>query len=109
MIPSTLYYLASMEEKPVYYYREPPAGQRWRNTRGDRRRVAIADARALRPPADLDREGFALLRRHSRARDLYAETEIRAVYFGEVEAWVREATGAARVLAFDHNVRSAAR
>ncbi len=109
MVHSTLNYLAAMPEKPVYYYGEPPAGQRWRNTRGDRRRVEIADARALRPPADLDREGFALVRRRSSACDLYAEAEVRSVYFGEVEAWVREATGATRVLVFDHNVRSAER
>ena len=109
MVTSTLNYLAAMPEKPVYYYREPPPGQRWRNTRGDRRRVPIEDARALRPPASLDREGFALIRRRTRARDLFDEAQIRELYFPEVAEWVREATGATRVLVFDHHLRSAAR
>jgi hypothetical protein len=108
MTSSTLNYLAAMPEKPVYYYSEPPPGQRWRNTRGDRRPVEIEDARELRPPAHLDREGFALTRRRSRAGDLYDPAQ-RELYFREVETWVREESGAARVLVFDHNLRSGAR
>lgn len=108
MVETTLSYLAPMAERPGYYLYEPPPGTPWRNTRGDRRRMSILDARHLDPPPSLDREGFVLARLETTVMDLYDESSIRAVYYREVEKLVKEISGAARVLAFDHNVRSAA-
>ncbi len=108
MVATMLNYLAAMPERPVYYLHEPPPGQRWRNTRGDRRQMPIHDARDLQPPPALDREGFALVRHRTQAPDLHDEAGVREVYFREVEALVRQATGATRVLVFDHNLRSGA-
>jgi hypothetical protein len=108
MVETTLNYLAQMPERPAYYLYEPPAGTPWRNTRGDRRRVVVRDARALTPPPALDREGFMLDRLHSAVSDFSAPGAVHDVYFREVERLVREVTGAARVVAFDHNLRSAA-
>ena len=62
MLEATLNYLAPMAERPNYYLYPPPAGESWRNTRGDRRKMPIADAREIEPPPTLDREGFALAR-----------------------------------------------
>ncbi len=100
-------YLAPMDERPYYYVGSPPEGRPWRNTRGDRRRLPVADARQA-TEASLDREGFALARLVS-AADPWDPRDVRGRYLPEVEALVREATGAARVVAFDHNVRSEAR
>jgi hypothetical protein len=108
MVDATLNYLAQMPERPAYYFYEPPAGTPWRNTRGDRRRVAVRDARALTPPPSLDREGFTLVQLQSAVTDFAAPGAVHDVYFREVERLVREATGAARVMAFDHNLRNAA-
>src|SRR5512147_1509717 len=108
MVEATLNYLAQMPERPAYYLYEPPAGMPWRNTRGDRRRVAVRDARALTPPPSLDREGFTLVRLQSAVSDFSTPGAVHDVYFREVERLVHEATGAARVMAFDHNLRSAA-
>jgi hypothetical protein len=97
-----------MSERPYYYTYPPPDGTPWRNTHGDRRRVRVRDARDRVPTPDLDREGFELLTLET-CVDLYDPDAVRAHYFGEVEAAVARHTGASRVLAFDHNVRSAAR
>lgn len=107
MVEATLNYLAAMTERPFFLVYEPPAGTPSRNTRGDRRTVAIRDARDLAPEPSLDEQGFALLRHHTAVTDLYDAVRVRAVYYREMERLVRDATGAARVLAFDHNVRSA--
>jgi hypothetical protein len=107
MVETTLNYLADMAERPAYYLYEPPPGTPWRNTKGDRRRVAIADARALTPPPALDVEGFALARLVTAVADLYDGEAVRDVYYREVERLVGDATGASRVVAFDHNVRNA--
>jgi hypothetical protein len=109
MVETTLNYLAPMAERPVYYLYEPPAGTPWRNTKGDRHRVRITDARTLTPPPSLDREGFALVRHATALADGFDAEAVRAVYYPEMEQLVQRATGAATVLAFDHNVRSAPR
>jgi hypothetical protein len=108
VVEATLNYLAPMTERPYYYLYPPPAGEPGRNTRGDRRRVAVHDARALAQPS-LDVEGFALVKFASALADAYDPDAVRRVYHPEVEALVRRATGARRVLAFDHNVRNADR
>jgi len=107
MVEATLRYLAAMSERPVYYLYDPPAGTPSRNTRGDRHRVPICDARALSPSPSLDVEGFTLARLETGAEDLYDTDVARRVYYREVEALVRAVTGARRVVAFDHNVRCA--
>ncbi len=106
MVESMLNYLAPMSERPVYWLTEPPAGVRWRNTKGDRRVLPIHDARALDSAPSLDREGFTLVHLETAAADLYAPDSVRRVYYSEVEKLVAEATGSQRVLVFDHNVRN---
>jgi hypothetical protein len=107
MVEATLSYLAPMPERPYFFQYEPPAGTPWRNTRGDGRTMTIRDARRLDPPPSLDREGFALVRHATAVEDLWDERAVRAVYYPEIEALVRAVTAAERVVAFDHNLRSA--
>ena len=106
MIESTLNYLAVLTEKPYFYLYDPPPGTPWRNTKGDRRRVAIRDARELAPPPSLDEEGFSLASHETAVEDLYDAYAVRELYYREVAELVRKLTGAIRVVAFDHNVRS---
>ena len=107
MVDTTLSYLAETGERPFYYLYEPPGGAPWRNTKGDRRPVGIHDARALEPAPTLDREGFELVRFES-ATDSFEAGAIPA-YYRDVEGLVKRETGALRVVAFDHNLRSSAR
>jgi hypothetical protein len=107
MVEATLTYLAAMAERPAYYLYEPPPGTPWRNTRGDRHRMPIHDARALTPAPSLEREGFMLAHLATTARETDPGA-VREVYYRDVERLVGELTGADRVLAFDHNLRCAA-
>jgi len=109
MVEATISYLAAMPERPFFFLYDPPPGTPWRNTRGDRRPMPIRDARQLDPPPSLDREGFTLARHVTAVEDLYDEQAVRGVYYRELETLVKDVTGAARVVAFDHNLRSAAR
>ena len=108
MVESTVNYLADMPERPFFYVHEPSPGTPRRNTRPDRRTVAIRDARDLVPGPSLDEEGFLLAALETSVESLYDPGAVRAQYYREVEELVRRLTGAARVVAFDHNVRSAA-
>ncbi len=98
-----------MAEKPYSYNYEPPPGVPPRNTREETHEVKILDGRAVGDRLSLDREGFVLLHRPTAAKDLYNEDEIARVYYPECERLIKQATGAKRVVAFDHIVRNAAR
>lgn len=66
----------------------------------------------LRPAAGqyrLDECGFAPHTSPSALKGFYDIPEVRVRYYPEVEAAVRQFTGALAVIMFDHNVRSAAR
>jgi hypothetical protein len=71
----------------------------------DVRQLPIYDMRPLGDAMSLDREGFQLLTAPTEAIDLYDEDELRQVYYPESEWIIAEATGANRVVIFDHTIR----
>src|SRR5258708_4130133 len=97
-----------MAEKPYSYNYEPPPGVPPRNTSEETHQVKVLDGRAVADRLSLDREGFVLLQRPTAATNLYDDEEVTSRYYRECERVVREATGAARVVAFDHIARNAA-
>ena len=102
-----LNFLVPMAEKPVAYNYDPPPGVPARTGKNEEHWVPIRDARPLVGQLSLDKEGFVLLRHQTAVKNFYDEDEITSVYYPECERVVKEATGAARVVAFDHIVRNA--
>lgn len=72
----------------------------------ERRPMAIVDARPLRPALSLDVQGFRLEDHPTAMRDFFDRAELEAVYYPEAIALVTRLTGAARVVLFDHTLRS---
>lgn len=70
-----------------------------------RRAVTIHDARAEAQELSLDRHGIALRQRPTAVEDLYDNASVERDYYPEIEALVREVTGASRVVIFDHTRR----
>ena len=108
-VVAPLIFMEPMAEKPYSYNYEPPPARLLRNTRPEAHEVTVRDARPIAGSLSLDREGFVLVRRPTAAKDLYEETEIASVYYPECERIMKEATGATRVIAFDHIVRNEAK
>jgi hypothetical protein len=108
-VVAPLNFLVPMAEKPVAYNYEPPPGVAARTGKSEAHRVPIRDARPLIGRLSLDKEGFVLLHHQTAVENFYDENEITSVYYPECERVIKEATGAARVVAFDHIVRNAAR
>ncbi|MCE7795397.1 hypothetical protein LWE61_02370 [Sphingobium sufflavum] len=106
---AALHFLRPMDGRPVAYQYDPPPGVPQRTGDYDPQPVVIRDARPLAAGLSLDGEGFALLDRPSVFADFGDQDAIRSVYYREVEGLIAGATGAALVIAFDHNIRSAAR
>jgi hypothetical protein len=108
-VEAPLYFLRPMEGRPVSYQYDPPPGIPQRTGEYDAHAVTIRNARPLAPELSLDVQGFFLLRAPSAFADFQDEEAIRSAYYPEVERLLAEATGAALVINFDHNVRNAAR
>src|SRR5271154_5515954 len=106
-VDAALNYLVPMAEKPVNYNYPPPAGMPWRNGEYRPEPVRIRDARPLIGELSLDKQGFALTQHTSKVVDFYDPAAVKAVYYPEMEQLVKAATGARRVLCFDHIVRHA--
>lgn len=68
--------------------------------------VTIRDARPVADSLSLDRQGFALRRHETSVDDLYDDEAVERVYNREIEALLKEFTGADRVVIFDHTRRA---
>jgi hypothetical protein len=104
LVTATLNYLRPGVEKPKRYLYDRAGLPQWTGV-DDPRAMPIADARGHEADYTLDRNGFALLRKPSVERDFKDESEITGAYYDECAAIVREATGAGRVVVFDHTLR----
>lgn len=98
-------YIARMAEKPHTYAYELPPGQKRSNIQEERHSVRLHDMRPVASTLSLDVEGYQLLTAPTAAVDLYDEDELRRVYYPESERIIAEATGASRVVIFDHTIR----
>lgn len=102
----TLNYISASSPEPVVHVSKPPAGKPRDSTEVSRHSISMHDARALFGKLSLDEQGFEVVRHETRAQNLWNSEQVREIYFAEMERLVADVTGAAKVLAFDHNVRS---
>ncbi len=73
----------------------------------DHQRVEVHDARGLAETASLDLQGFTLLPHATGIADFYDPMDSwQAAYEAELEALLKQATGASEVFIFDHTLRS---
>lgn len=104
-VEASLNYLADDGRKPVTYLYEPPEGTPSQPGNYTKRPITIRNGRAIAEQLSLDRQGFILTNHDSAVSNFYDEDEVRRVYYPEMESLVKRLTGAARVVAFDHNLR----
>jgi hypothetical protein len=107
-VTAPLNFLVPMSEKPIAYNYQPPPDTPMRTSHSEEHQVTICNARPLIGRLSLNREGFVLLHHQTAVTDFYDEQQIQEIYYPECERVMQEATGATRVVAFDHIVRNAA-
>jgi hypothetical protein len=98
-------YLARTTGKPYTYTYNPPDGVARSTIVTEAHTVPIFDMRPIADGLSLDRQGFALVTAPSAVADFYDEAELRRVYYPEAAGLVARATGASRVVVFDHTIR----
>jgi hypothetical protein len=108
VIEALLNYSVDTGEKPASYGGISSAEADKKRTGKYREyKMPIYDGRAVADQLSLEREGFILVRHETKVKDFYDETEVRSIYYPEIETLVKETSGAKRVLVFDHTLRSA--
>ncbi|WP_428487419.1 CmcJ/NvfI family oxidoreductase [Rhodopila sp.] len=104
-VEGAVVYLAKTKDKPHTYTYDPPEGVAKSNIISEQHVVPIHDMRPLADGLALDTQGFLLTNAPTAVRDFYNEAELRDTYYAEAEALVKQATGASRVMVFDHTIR----
>jgi len=101
-----LTYTVDTGTKPVTGTTGPDGRLRHRSGEFREHSVTIHDARGRRDSLSLEREGFVFVDHETRVGEFYDPQELKAIYYPEIEQLVKEQTAAARVVIFDHTLRS---
>jgi len=106
-IDATVMYSIDTGVKPVN--ETFAAGDMRRQQRGGQRQgqtVTMADGRAVRGDFALDLQGFEFVDHATKMADFFDADELKTVYYPEVEALIKQVSGARRVHIFDHTLRT---
>jgi len=104
-IEATLDYIVDDGTKIFTETGAPGANDRRSGGTPDPRRVTLRNGRHR--DFTLERDGFHFIRHDTKIADFFDEAEVRRVYYPEMEALVKAESGAARVVVFDHTLRTA--
>jgi hypothetical protein len=105
-ITATINYTVDTGEKIVTLAAAPGASD-VRNSAPDPRRVTMHNGRPEAARFALERDGFRFVRHDTKVADFFDQEQIRRIYYPEMEALVKAESGAARVVIFDHTLRTA--
>jgi hypothetical protein len=104
-IEATLNYLVDTGEKIVTAAGAGGTAD-MRGGKLDPHRVVIRNGRPLAKDFALERNGFRFVRHDTKVADFFDDAEVRRTYYPEMEALVKAESGAARVVIFDHTLRT---
>jgi hypothetical protein len=103
-VEGTMKFTVDAGVKPATHI-TPPGEEPIRRGEFDVRAVTISDCRPIADSFSLEREGIAFREYATAVEDFYDDAEVEAVYYPEMLRLVMEATGAVKVLVFDHTRR----
>lgn len=99
-------YAIDSGEKPVNETFETGQIIRRRTGATEQRAMRIRDGRPMAAQFSLDEHGFVLLDHATGMRDFFDPEQLATVYYPEVQRLVQAVSGAARVVVFDHTLRT---
>jgi len=106
-IEATLNYIVDDGTKVFTIVAGPGGSDTRSGGTADPRRIVIHNGRPHAKDFVLDRNGFRFVDHDTKVADFYDESEIRRVYYPEMEALIKAESGAKRVVVFDHTLRTA--
>ena len=106
-IEATLNYIVDDGTKVFTIVAGPGGSDTRSGGTADPRRIVIHNGRPHAKDFVLDRNGFRFVGHDTKVADFYDESEIKRVYYPEMEALIKAESGAKRVVVFDHTLRTA--
>ncbi len=105
-VEANLVYTVDTGEKPVN--ETMPDGDMSRRMTGtfENHTMVIRDGRPLRDQFSLEETGFEFIDHATAVTNFHDLEHLKSVYYPEIEALIKARTGAARVVVFDHTLRS---
>ena len=105
-VNADLAYTASQDEPGLVRVFPPSSGRELERPWRERVSMPVYDCRPVLEEMTLDVAGFEVLNRPTPFNDWYDADAVKANYYPEVSAILKQATGALEVFVFDHNVRN---
>jgi hypothetical protein len=105
MVRATLHYSVDNGIAPDYYFYEPDPAVKLNPPGTDLQEVEIHDGWSQARGFSADREGFELHDFGARFDQFDDDAAIKSVFYDQVVAFVKQHSGAQRVLVFDHTIR----
>ena len=99
-------YIVDTGEKLVNETFGPNNIRRRRTGTQEFKRVTVRNGRLLADRLSLDEQGFVFVEHKTKVTDFFNPAELESVYYPEVERLIKGLSGAARVVIFDHTLRS---
>jgi hypothetical protein len=106
-IEATVNYIDNNGEKLFTYTGGPGSLDVRSGGTPDPRRVTMYNGRPHTSEFNLERDGFRFVPHDTKVRDFFDEAEVRSTYYAEMEALIKQESGARRVVVFDHTLRTA--
>jgi hypothetical protein len=104
-VRATLNYSVDNGVPPDYYFYEPDAAVKLNPPGTDPQEVQIEDGWPLAAQFSADREGFEIHNFEARFDHFDDDDKVKAEFYQQVVAFVKQHTGAKRVEVFDHTIR----
>ncbi len=105
-IEAELFYAVDTGVKPVNETMGPGDMSRKRTGVREKHAMTVRDGRPLIGSFDLEVHGFEFVDHPTEMADFFDPEQLADIYYPEVEALIKDRTGASRVLIFDHTLRS---
>jgi hypothetical protein len=106
-IEATVNYINNNGEKLFTYTGGPGSLDVRSGGTPDPHRVTMHNGRPHTAEFKLERDGFRFVPHDTKVRDFFDEAEVRSTYYAEIEALIKQESGAKRVVVFDHTLRTA--
>jgi hypothetical protein len=105
-VQAPLTFIVRQDTKPYFESAALTGGMPRVYFKTEDRTVTIRDMRPMRDALSLDRQGFELRRHRTAVDDFYDDETVRDLYGRELEALLKETTGADRIVVFDYTRRA---
>jgi len=105
-IQASLTYSVDTGEKPVNETMEEGNLERKYTGVFEEHVMDVRNGRLNRERFDLDEHGFEFVDHQTQVKNFLNPDELKSIYYPEVEALIKQVSGASRVVIFDHTIRS---